>query len=348
MSKIITLGFVAVLFISVDSLLARQIVRAEVEPNGLITDAGPHSCDFDDRWESIGQITGTISPQDTDIWCAVDPAIPIQDGAIAYLEITCDQEMSWFDEISYGDPFPVCPNLQNTLPITLDQGGGSTSNHAAWIVDGARYTCFSIRSTTHTGPYSCEVNGVILPVELTSFTAVSQGEEILLKWETLSETNNSGFEIQTKENGTWAEVDFVGGKRTTTEKQNYEYLVADVDYGTHKFRLKQIDFDGKFSFSEEVEIDFVPESGFALSELYPNPFSTSSRLDLHNPVEQMITVKLINHLGQELDLIHSGIVEAAKTINLEIKPSSDLPSGRYLLHVQGEYFSESRSVFLVR
>jgi len=346
MTRNISLGLIVLLFLTIDPSFARQVTRVEVEPNDLITDAGPHNCNFQ-HWGILTQITGSISPQDTDIWCASEPPIPIQDGYFAYLEITCDQEMSWFDETAYQG-FPGCPNLQSVLSVSPAQGGGAMSNFAEWILDGSLYFCFSIQSTTHTGPYSCEVSGQVLPVELTFFSVVSQDKMILFNWETQSETNNSGFEIQTSRDGSWTTLAFVEGKGTTIEQQNYNYTLTGFDYGSHKFRLKQIDFDGGFSLSDEVELDFLPEDGFYLSELYPNPFSISSTLDLHVPIKQSIEVKLVNGLGQVVDVLFKGVVDEARTLKLEIEPDADLPTGRYFIHVQGEFFSETKSAFLMR
>ncbi len=87
----------------------------------------------------------------------------------------------------------------------------------------------------------------IIPVELTSFTAISVDQAVLLSWRTATETNNRGFEIQRQQGSdSWVKLGFVAGKGTTTEPQVYSYKDNDVSSGTNTYRLKQIDYDGSF------------------------------------------------------------------------------------------------------
>ena len=125
----------------------------------------------------------------------------------------------------------------------------------------------------------------IVPVELTSFTAsVLQNEKaVQLNWTTATETNNSGFEIlrgvypansRTQNDNEWNTIGFVPGFGTTTEPKSYSFTDENVSTGIYKYRLKQIDFDGTFEYSNEieVEVDFTPKE-FVLYQNYPNPFN---------------------------------------------------------------------------
>ena len=121
-----------------------------------------------------------------------------------------------------------------------------------------------------------------LPVELTSFSVTSQASKIILNWATATETNNLGFEIQRmRENSEWENIGFVEGYGTTTEPKEYSYFddVSTVQYTSLIYRLKQIDFDGGFEYSDVVEVEVVPTQ-FELSQNYPNPFNPSTTIQI--------------------------------------------------------------------
>ena len=103
---------------------------------------------------------------------------------------------------------------------------------------------------------------VIVPVELVSFAATSDMNDVILTWYTATETNNRGFEVQRKTTGEFESINFVEGMGTTTETQNYLFRDSDLLSGTYTYRLKQMDFDGSFAYSDEVEIDIEQPSVF--------------------------------------------------------------------------------------
>ncbi|MCW9065211.1 MAG: YCF48-related protein, partial [Ignavibacteriaceae bacterium] len=99
----------------------------------------------------------------------------------------------------------------------------------------------------HLGSIISTVNPV--PVELTSFTAKANKNSVILNWQTSTETNNSGFEVQRKI-GEWESMGFVEGHGTTTEEKIYSFVDENLVAGTYQYRLKQIDYDGSFEYSE--------------------------------------------------------------------------------------------------
>ena len=119
----------------------------------------------------------------------------------------------------------------------------------------------------------------VTPVELVSFNAVLIDNDVQLSWATATETNNSGFEILRKAQNdqTWGTIGFVPGFGTTTEPKSYSFTDEDVTTGIYKYRLKQIDFDGTFEYSNEIEVsvDFTPKE-FVLYQNYPNPFNPNN------------------------------------------------------------------------
>ncbi|MEL7533280.1 MAG: T9SS type A sorting domain-containing protein, partial [Bacteroidota bacterium] len=119
------------------------------------------------------------------------------------------------------------------------------------------------------------------PVELLDFTVEKQEDQVLLNWQTASETNNEGFEIlHSTDAANWESIHFMPGAGTSQQAQAYEYLHRLPVYGANYYQLKQIDFDGQFSYSD---IRLVNLNG-ALADfeitLYPNPTPANLNITL--------------------------------------------------------------------
>jgi len=99
--------------------------------------------------------------------------------------------------------------------------------------------------------------GGALPVEFISFTAHAIDDNIKIDWATASELNNDYFVIEYGTNGAFEELTRVFGAGTTSEKQEYSFLHENVDNGTHYYRLKQVDFDGKYEYTDLVSVQLI-------------------------------------------------------------------------------------------
>ncbi len=191
------------------------------------------------------------------------------------------------------------------------------------------------------------VNGLLTPVEFVSFTSVVSGSDVSLNWETASETNNAGFEVQVKAGESWNALGFVEGHGTTTEVQTYGFNAGDMGVGTHSFRLKQIDFDGAFEYSAELEVAVETPGSHVLSAAYPNPFNPQSNFTLAVAQDQNVTAELFNTLGQRVAVLFDGTVEADQTQTLTID-GAGLASGMYVVRVNGERFNDALTVTLLK
>lgn len=185
-------------------------------------------------------------------------------------------------------------NLPNTVIMHLDY---SPSNQM-------------MRAGTHgRGVYEAFID-LTIPVELSSFTAESGNNSVQLNWSTATETNNMGFEIERKlKNQEWVTIGFVNGNGTTTEIQNYNYIddYSQMPYeGTALYRLKQIDYNGDYEYSEQlaVNLTFVP-SEYYVSQNYPNPFNPSTTIKYSLPVESNVRINIYNSLGQMIEELKS-------------------------------------------
>lgn len=119
-------------------------------------------------------------------------------------------------------------------------------------------------------------NSNVESVILDSFTATVVGNDVFLNWQTSYEQNNQGFEIQRWEvyNQSWIAINFIQGSGTTNEPQSYTFKDSMLPNNqTYKYRLKQIDFDGSFEYSNEIEVGIMSPTEFKLFQNYPNPFN---------------------------------------------------------------------------
>lgn len=164
----------------------------------------------------------------------------------------------------------------------------------------------------------------VLPVELTQFTGQNTERGNLLKWTTASEENNAGFEIQKSNNGRdFGAIGYVAGNGTTFQLQRYTFLDEDVSTGIAYYRLKQLDTNGEYEYSEIISLQ-AKTWGNQVVSIYPNPVSHTLYLE-----EGQGMASLFNALGQ--CVLQVRIVDARHALNLE-----ELRRGVYTLHLQLE------------
>lgn len=191
----------------------------------------------------------------------------------------------------------------------------------------------------------------VVPVELTSFAAISVENGVELSWRTASETNNKGFEVQRSADGVnFSRVAFVEGHGTTADAHVYAYS-DKVSGGKYYYRLKQVDMAGAYSYSQTVEVNGAAPRAFALSQNYPNPFNPSTRISFALPVDAKVTLNVYNMLGQLVAAVADNAF-AAGTHDVQFNASA-LSSGLYIytinaVGVDGSKFSVSRKMSLVK
>lgn len=191
----------------------------------------------------------------------------------------------------------------------------------------------------------------VIPVELTAFTAAANGNNVVLNWSTATETNNRGFEIERKVGENFVGIGFIDGYGTTTEAKEYSYTDSKVGNGVHVYRLKQIDFDGTYEYSNEVEVEISAPSVFALEQNYPNPFNPSTKINYSLAVDSRVTLKIYDVLGQEVvTLLNSTISAGSHEV---IFNAANLNSGVYFYTIEangtdGKNFTSTKKMILTK
>ena len=171
-----------------------------------------------------------------------------------------------------------------------------------------------------------------IPVELTSFTADVLGSSIVLNWQTATELNNSGFQVErSNDNKSFSQVAFVPGYGTTTEPRSYSFTDNSVESGVYYYRLKQIDLDGSYSYSDVVLADIGFPIEYALGQNYPNPFNPSTIIEFSVPVDANVTMGVYNLVGELVSEIISGDYPAG-IHNVDFN-AADLTSGIYFYRI---------------
>jgi hypothetical protein len=180
-----------------------------------------------------------------------------------------------------------------------------------------------------------------LPVELTSFTANYSGGKVTLNWQTATEVNNYGFEIQRSvvsdqrsvisgQLSEWEKVGFVAGHGNSNSPKDYSIIDNPAASGKYIYRLKQIDNDGKYQYSKEIEIELITPKEFSLSQNYPNPFNPTTLIQYALPNDSRIKLELYSTTGELVAVLSEGEMPAGYH-------TYEFKSGKYNLS-SGVYF----------
>jgi hypothetical protein len=231
------------------------------------------------------------------------------------------------------------------IAAKLPTGGPGKGAIVSSTAPGIRLGRLRLTSSTHFGqetanlkysfnvnPYATKVNAYIagvgtvitdstkhfmittnplLPVELTSFMSNVNGRQVDLKWETKTEVNTRHFEIDralVSSNGateTWVSVGIVQASGTSTTPKKYSYSEKNLQAGKYQYRLKMIDNDGSYKFSDAVETEIALPKNFELSQNYPNPFNPSTRINYSIPFDSRVTLEVYNIAGEKMGQIVS-------------------------------------------
>jgi hypothetical protein len=205
--------------------------------------------------------------------------------------------------------------------------------------DPRYFTNGNFQTVLHTTLMYAVANGGtfpgLVPVELASFSSSVVATNVNLSWVTATELNNQGFDVERSSDQTeWERIGFVEGNGTSTQMNYYSYSDKSLEVGKYYYRLKQLDFDGSFEYSDAIEVEVAVPLEFALQQNYPNPFNPSTKINFSLASDSKVTMKVFNILGQEVvTLVDGNLAAGEHEINFN---ASSLNSGVYLYQINAE------------
>jgi len=260
------------------------------------------------------------------------------------------------DVIDYFGDWDRIPVFEVVATNCYERINGSTS-------DGQLSTSWQSTAVASYTFTPGAANTTPLPVELASFTAKVIGGKVNLNWSTSTEVNNYGFEIErslsshsSSLNGhllpaEWEKIGFVAGSGNSNSLKEYsfadDFSNSAIQPFNHsiRYRLKQIDNDGTFVYSKEVEVLNSKPSTYQLSQNFPNPFNPSTVISYQLPVSSQVTLKVFDVLGNEVASLVN-LQQEAGSYNVTLDASS-LASGTYIYRlIAGDFVSTKKLVVL--
>ena len=273
------------------------------------------------------------------------------------LGLTADGGANWTFTTITGGVFRGMTNIPGFNSFIAVGNSGAcyySSNSAAWTSMPTGSTA-TLRCVEATANYAwaagnsgtiLKLSGFPVPVELTSFTSSIIDKNVQLNWSTATEINNRGFEVQRKSStGDFVPVAFIEGHGTTQQPQSYSYT-DKVEAGKYSYRLKQVDFNGVFSYTDPIEVDARIPAKFGLSQNYPNPFNPTTTINYDVAKETNVSLKVYDAIGNEIVTLVNE-TKAPGTYDV-IFDASSLSNGVYFYKIQAGNFTATKKLILMK
>ena len=274
-------------------------------------------------------------------------------------------DASIVDKVGYGtangyEGTGAAPGLSNTTSAerkaqsssdatSLGSGGSDVSGGNGYDTND---NSIDFVAQTNINPQNSISSEVPLAVEFTSFTATAKGSDVGLAWQTATEVNNLGFEVQKSEAGSqksgaeWTKIGFVDGNGTSNAPHSYSFVDAGVQRSV-SYRLKQVDRDGNYEYSTVVEatVDAKP-AAFSLGQNYPNPFNPVTNISYALPSSGFVSLKVYDILGHEVATLVNGVQESGVQ-HVQFN-ASQLSSGLYFYTIRTGSFTATKKLLLMK
>ncbi len=222
---------------------------------------------------------------------------------------------------------PVKPlSGENLKGIIKDIQGNLISDAKVFLIFDFDQHSASLSKTSITKPL--KTNSVVLD----SFVLIPLDYKIIISWITYSEINNAGFQIERKINSSnWTAIGFIAGNGTNNDTTHYSFIDQNLYAGTYCYRLKIMEFDGSFVYSNELEYivpEFIIKS--VLNQNYPNPFDSLTTISFELRKSAFLTINLCNLKDDSIvsTLIESQLGSGKYSVAL-LSSNNNLPSNGY-------------------
>jgi hypothetical protein len=225
----------------------------------------------------------------------------------------------------------------------LTTSGRYPSKIAAWIQGATQVDAAEI---TVEGSHSMELFNLPLPVELTTFNISTQGRDINLSWQTHTEVNTYKFQIERTQKGNqnWVKVGELAASGNSNSTKGYSFTDTKLNSGKYIYRLKMIDNNGTFRYSDVAEAQIELPKDYLLSQNYPNAFNPTTRIDYQLPVDSKVTIELYGIDGEKVTTLVSKELSAGY-YTVEINASElNLASGVYIYRMNTQNSTDKNFV----
>ncbi|HRI45542.1 MAG TPA: T9SS type A sorting domain-containing protein [Ignavibacteriaceae bacterium] len=232
----------------------------------------------------------------------------------------------------------------------------STDDGTTWtmvtanVIHDAGANTFTVTGLDGFSTWTLGDVGSPLPVELTSLTANVNGKVVSIKWETATEIDNYGFEIERSKgtnNSGWINIGFVKGNGNSNSLNQYSYNDKSISQsGKYSYRLKQLDNSGAYKYYDAVEVDVTVPIKYGVSQNYPNPFNPSTRIEYQIPVKGNVSIKLYDVIGnQVMSLLNEDKEAGVYTLDVDAK---HLSNGVYFYQIKSGDFVQTKKMTLLK
>lgn len=271
---------------------------------------------------------------------------PLNPTAVVFEADPGTQSSAWLYYEWFRDGVLVQGDANSTFAPALDPVKGYQGEYKMVAYEDplgtgcghASDTINVVSSTTGCEPF---------PVEFLSFDGNQLDQKVELSWSTALEINNRGFEVEISDNGQdFEKIGFVEGVGNSTDVSEYRFTTANLTTGSYIFRLKQIDFDGQFDYSDNVEVSVDLSSAYLVSVI-PNPIKANSKLLIEVKEKQEVRIDLLNIDGKKVSSLSSEILDIGQPLEMNLD-LDQITNGIYILHVQGWNFSHYEKIIISR
>jgi hypothetical protein len=191
-----------------------------------------------------------------------------------------------------SDSYPVSEDI-----IILTAASGTVwliIENDATVTEGIDSLTLTFEPNVTTNTFTYEVSTAV-PVELTTFFGTVSGDVVSLKWTTATEVNNYGFEIERSLSSSrtyWEKIGFINGNGNSNSPKEYSYTDKHLRSGSYLYRIKQIDNDGSYDYSNTIELNVRIPVTLDLKQNYPNPFNPSTTISFTIPTSGDVYLKI--------------------------------------------------------
>lgn len=188
-----------------------------------------------------------------------------------------------------------------------------------------------------------------LPVELSSFNANAKNGLVQLSWRTISETNSLMFDVERKsENSEWTKIGEVIAAGNSNSPKDYSFADRKLTSGKYQYRLKMIDADGSYQYSNIAEVEISLPAEFSLSQNYPNPFNPSTTISYQLAANSFVTLKVYDVLGNEIATLVNEQQETGFYSLPFTTSEKQLANGMYIYKIQAGDFTQTKKMLLIK